>query len=181
MLQRGSQIAAFLLVMLTIGVPGVVRAEPPGVDAQIQVRLENGETIICRPARNGENLYVPVGELANQGLLGWRSWTSWEVGLFLFGFIGQIMFFGRWIVQWWVSERSGRSVMPILFWWLSLSGATVLLVYFSLRAEPIGILGQAVGWTVYSRNLLLVARERRSGAPAPVNVTHPPADPNAEP
>ncbi len=80
----------------------------------------------------------------------------WELWLFGFGLIAQLTFFGRWIVQWIASERRRETHMPALFWWLSLAGATMLLVYFTLRGEPIGMLGQSVGWLIYGRNLYFV-------------------------
>ena len=63
-----------------------------------------------------------------------------------------------------VSERRRESVMPTLFWWCSLVGATILLVYFVGRREPIGVLGQSVGWIVYGRNLYLIRKKRRRDA-----------------
>ncbi|MHC5024487.1 MAG: lipid-A-disaccharide synthase N-terminal domain-containing protein [Planctomycetota bacterium] len=96
-------------------------------------------------------------------LLRWANVTSgWEIALVGFGIVAQVMFFLRWIVQWIASERRGVSHVPLLFWWLSLAGASMLLVYFFLRGEPVGLLGQSVGWIVYSRNLYLIRRQRRA-------------------
>ncbi|MGE3175115.1 MAG: lipid-A-disaccharide synthase N-terminal domain-containing protein [Planctomycetota bacterium] len=81
----------------------------------------------------------------------------------LLGLLGQVLFTGRMLVQWLVSERSGRSVVPPAFWWMSLVGATMLLVYFVWRKEPIGVLGQATGWFIYVRNLWMI---HRPGGPA---------------
>lgn len=77
------------------------------------------------------------------------------------GFIGQALFFGRFLVQWIVSEKSGRSVVPDLFWYFSLSGGLVLTIYVIHRQDPVLILGQGVGLIVYVRNIMLVWRERR--------------------
>lgn len=87
--------------------------------------------------------------------------TPWELWLLGFGVIAQVTFFGRWIVQWIASERRGASHVPEPFWWLSLAGATMLLIYFTLRGEPVGMLGQLVGWAVYSRNLYFVRVKRK--------------------
>jgi lipid-A-disaccharide synthase-like uncharacterized protein len=87
-----------------------------------------------------------------------------ELVLLVFGVLAQMIFFGRWVVQWIASERRGTSHMPELFWWLSLLGASMLLVYFFLRREPVGILGQCVGWTVYARNLHLIHRAKQKPA-----------------
>lgn len=80
------------------------------------------------------------------------------------GFVGQALFAGRFLVQWIVSERKGRSVVPIQFWFLSLAGSAILLVYAIYRLDPVFILGQAFGGVVYVRNLMLL---RRGGPDAP--------------
>ncbi len=72
------------------------------------------------------------------------------------GLAGQLLFTGRMVVQWLASERHRRSVVPIAFWWLSLVGATMLLVYFTWRRDIVGVLGQAAGWFIYMRNLWLI-------------------------
>jgi len=82
------------------------------------------------------------------------------------GLLGQVLFTGRMLLQWLVSERSKRSVVPVGFWWLSLVGASMLLVYFVWRRDIVGVLGQCAGWVVYGRNLWLIHRERRLQAAA---------------
>lgn len=82
------------------------------------------------------------------------------------GLLGQALFTGRMLVQWIVSERRRRSVVPIAFWWLSLIGASMLLVYFVWRKDIVGVLGQAVGWIVYVRNLRLLYRGDESETPS---------------
>ena len=57
------------------------------------------------------------------------------------GFIGQAMFFMRFLVQWVVSERSRKSVVPRVFWYFSLSGGLVLLLYALHQRDPVFILG----------------------------------------
>jgi len=80
------------------------------------------------------------------------------------GLLGQLLFTGRMLLQWLVSERSKRSVVPVGFWWLSLVGASMLLVYFIWRRDIVGVLGQCAGWVVYGRNLWLIRKERRAAA-----------------
>jgi lipid-A-disaccharide synthase-like uncharacterized protein len=80
--------------------------------------------------------------------------VAW-VGL---GLLGQILFAGRMIVQWITSERERRSVVPVAFWWMSLAGAALLIVYFIWRKDVIGVLGQSTGLVVYARNLRLIHR-----------------------
>ena len=76
------------------------------------------------------------------------------------GFAGQAMFSGRFLVQWISSERKKKSIIPVLFWWLSLAGGALLLSYAILRRDPVIILGQAAGLVVYVRNLVLIRREQ---------------------
>lgn len=74
------------------------------------------------------------------------------------GLLGQLLFTGRMLVQWLVSEKEKRSVVPPVFWWMSLLGATMLLIYFGWRKDIVGILGQATGWFIYVRNLYFIKR-----------------------
>ena len=74
----------------------------------------------------------------------------------MIGLLGQALFTGRMLVQWMVSERKGRSTVPVAFWWLSLMGASMLLIYFIWRKDIVGILGQSLGWFIYLRNLSLI-------------------------
>ncbi|HUT30110.1 MAG TPA: lipid-A-disaccharide synthase N-terminal domain-containing protein [Sedimentisphaerales bacterium] len=81
-------------------------------------------------------------------------------GMVLIGLFAQLMFAGRFVVQWIASERYGRSVVPIAFWYLSIFGSSGLLFYAIIRADPVFILGQTMGNIIYVRNLMLVYRER---------------------
>lgn len=83
-------------------------------------------------------------------------------GWVILGLCAQLIFFGRFLVQWIVSEREGRSVIPVSFWYLSIIGSTGLLVYAIQRADPVFIIGQSMGSIIYLRNLTLIYRERRS-------------------
>ena len=77
------------------------------------------------------------------------------------GLVAQLAFTGRFVVQWIASERQGKSVMPVAFWYLSLGGSTGLLFYAIVRGDPVFIFGQSVGSVIYLRNLALIHRERR--------------------
>ena len=76
------------------------------------------------------------------------------------GLGGQLLFTGRMLVQWFASEKRRRSIIPVSFWWMSLIGSTMLLVYFTWRRDIVGILGQATGWIIYTRNLILIHKSR---------------------
>jgi lipid-A-disaccharide synthase-like uncharacterized protein len=93
-----------------------------------------------------------------------QSWFEfWWV---VFGVGGQLMFSGRFIVQWIASEKAGRSVVPLAFWYFSIAGGVILFAYAIYRADPVFILGQSLGLLIYSRNLWLIYRERRNGQPS---------------
>lgn len=74
----------------------------------------------------------------------------------LFGFAGQAVFTARMVVQWRASEKARDSVVPPMFWWLSLLGASMLMVYFVWRKDIVGFLGQSTGWFIYLRNLWFI-------------------------
>lgn len=77
------------------------------------------------------------------------------------GFLGQAVFTARFLAQWIASEKKRDSVVPVIFWWLSLVGGLTLLAYAVHRADPVIIVGQSMGVFIYIRNLMLVAKARR--------------------
>jgi lipid-A-disaccharide synthase-like uncharacterized protein len=79
-----------------------------------------------------------------------------------FGMLAQLVFTARFLVQWIASEREGKSVMPIAFWFLSMTGGMMTLVYGIVKREPIIILGQALSIFIYLRNVMLIFKERGS-------------------
>jgi len=141
----------------------------PAASAAIQVRAADGTTAWYEPAADGSVEYVLSTSL-NPRAADWpflslfysQGRSTRAIMLFLFGLLGQAMFMGRFAWQWIASERRGRSVVPLGFWWLSLSGATILLAYFVIQSEPIGILGQLLGWPIYLRNVYMVLRDRKA-------------------
>ncbi len=83
--------------------------------------------------------------------------TMWLI----IGFSGQALFSARFLVQWLYSERHKRSLIPQAFWYFSMLGSMTLLTYAIYRQDPVFILGQSAGLFIYTRNLQLLARERR--------------------
>jgi lipid-A-disaccharide synthase-like uncharacterized protein len=83
------------------------------------------------------------------------------------GLVAQLLFTARFLVQWWASERAGDSVVPLAFWFLSLAGGAMLLVYGLQRREPIIILGQSLATVIYLRNIMLILRKRRNRGAEP--------------
>lgn len=89
------------------------------------------------------------------GLLHINAWI-------LLGLLGQVLFASRFVVQWAASERQGRSVVPIVFWYLSLGGGAILFAYACFyRHDLVFTLGQSAGIVVYVRNLMLIQKDRR--------------------
>lgn len=84
----------------------------------------------------------------------------------LLGLLGQVLFFSRFLVQWLASEKTGKSVVPVSFWYLSIGGGGLLLFYAIWRRDPVIILGQLVGLFVYVRNLMLIHRHKNPASPA---------------
>lgn len=78
------------------------------------------------------------------------------------GFSGQLLFTSRFLVQWIASERARRSVVPLAFWWFSLAGGATLLAYALWRRDPVFAVGQASGLVIYTRNLMLIGKDRRA-------------------
>lgn len=76
----------------------------------------------------------------------------------ILGFVGQGVFFMRFLVQWLATEREKRSVIPIAFWYFSIGGALLLLLYGILDRDPVIMLGQSTGLFIYLRNLYFIKR-----------------------
>ena len=76
------------------------------------------------------------------------------------GLVGNAAFGMRFIVQWIASERAKRSVVPVSFWYLSLVGAAILLLYAIHRRDPIFTLAYLPNGFIYARTLYLTHRKR---------------------
>ena len=126
-------------------------------DGRMRARFRNWEE--GDPELTSEEFFAVLLERSrNQSwlfmLLDVTSWTG--VAWVFFGFLGQAVFMARMVVQWQASERARSSVVPPIFWWLSLLGSSMLMVYFVWRWEIIGFLGQSTGWFIYIRNLWFI-------------------------
>ncbi|MEY4672795.1 MAG: hypothetical protein RL148_579 [Planctomycetota bacterium] len=136
-----------------------------GEDGQLryQVTAHDGAVAQLDPLAFSERLHR---EQSSRGILESVLNVSSPVGFVwvALGFLGQLLFTGRMLVQWIASERSRKSVVPEAFWWMSLVGASMLLAYFVWRRDPVGVLGQATGWFVYLRNLWFLRTARVDAA-----------------
>ncbi|MCK5012928.1 MAG: lipid-A-disaccharide synthase N-terminal domain-containing protein [Candidatus Omnitrophica bacterium] len=79
----------------------------------------------------------------------------------IIGFTGQLLFGLRFLIQWICSEIKQESHIPIIFWYFSISGGLILLVYAIHRRDPVFIAGQATGLLVYLRNLRLIYKKEQ--------------------
>ncbi|HVY12240.1 MAG TPA: lipid-A-disaccharide synthase N-terminal domain-containing protein, partial [Alphaproteobacteria bacterium] len=76
--------------------------------------------------------------------------------LVLFGLVGQALFMMRFVAQWIVSEKTKRSVVPEVFWYFSLGGGLILLIYAVMKQDLVFILGQGTGLFIYIRNVVFI-------------------------
>jgi lipid-A-disaccharide synthase-like uncharacterized protein len=152
------------------GVLEVLPRPLDGGDPSFRVLLRNGHQSPVLTADDFRELY---GNEALEHATADRSnvvfrllnITSWAgVAWVTIGFVGQIAFFGRMLVQWLVSEKQRQSVIPEVFWWLSLVGGVMLFVYFVWRQDIVGVLGQTSGVVIYGRNIRLIHKHKRREA-----------------
>jgi lipid-A-disaccharide synthase-like uncharacterized protein len=92
----------------------------------------------------------------SEGIAGWLLWL---------GGCGQLAMFSRFLLQWRHAERVRRSILPCVFWWTSLLGAVLLLVYAIFRHDIVLITGQVFGIGVYLRNLVMFKRHPAVAVP----------------
>lgn len=161
-------VAAVVLFRQHPPISGAVRADIKLPDSSAQVYLQrdasgNTRYFIWHPGGAVEN--INAGDLADQlyraanrgGIASYLGANSTAVVFWLsVGLFGQLLFTGRMVVQWIASERKGASVVPPVFWWMSLIGSVLLLAYFLWRRDPIGLLGQAFGSFIYLRNIIWI-------------------------
>lgn len=82
------------------------------------------------------------------------------------GIMGQTLFGSRFIYQWFMSERAGKSIVPLGFWWISIAGSLITLIYAYHKGSVAFMISPMTGVPVYVRNLVLIYRERKRVAKA---------------
>ncbi len=95
----------------------------------------------------------------------WAQTSVTELTWLAIGFGAQLMFSMRFIIQWIASEKARASIVPETFWYFSFMGGAMLLVYAIYRADPVFILGQALGLIIYSRNIYFIWMNKKSSRP----------------
>lgn len=96
-----------------------------------------------------------------------QSFSDWlhsqMNGWVVFGLFGQSLFMMRFVVQWVQSERAKKSVIPEMFWYLSVGGGLMVLLYAIHQRDLVFILSQSLGTLIYLRNIQLIWRQKRQG------------------
>jgi len=166
-------IAAVVIFRQHPPIAGAVRADIKLPDSSAQVYIQrdasgNSQYFIWHPGGAPEK--ITADQLTDRlytagkgaGLISSLGGASATVVFWLgLGLFGQLLFTGRMVVQWIASERKGTSVVPPIFWWMSLIGSLLLLAYFLWRRDPIGLLGQAFGSFIYLRNIIWILEGKR--------------------
>lgn len=82
--------------------------------------------------------------------------------LVIYGSMGQVIFTLRFVYQFFYSKHHGKSLLPAGFWIISLIGSTIIVSYGIIRLDPVLILGQSFGFISYTRNLILLYRQKEN-------------------
>jgi lipid-A-disaccharide synthase-like uncharacterized protein len=82
------------------------------------------------------------------------DWSLWKA----VGWLGNVVFFSRFFVQWYATEKRKRVVVPTAFWWLSLIGSLLLLIYSLHQRDSVFIFAYLFTWIPYIRNLVIHRR-----------------------
>ncbi|HWQ90073.1 MAG TPA: lipid-A-disaccharide synthase N-terminal domain-containing protein [Clostridia bacterium] len=91
------------------------------------------------------------------------EWSLWKV----IGWTGNVVFFSRFVVQWYATEKRKRVVVPTAFWWLSLTGSLLLLVYSIRKQDSVFIFAYLFTWIPYIRNLIIHHRHAEAHTECP--------------
>jgi len=91
------------------------------------------------------------------------QWSVWKV----VGWTGNAVFSSRFLVQWYATEKKKRVVVPVAFWWLSLLGSLLLLVYAFRKTDSAFIYAYLFPWIPYTRNLIIHYRHKMAHTDCP--------------
>jgi lipid-A-disaccharide synthase-like uncharacterized protein len=96
------------------------------------------------------------------------EWHWWKA----VGWLGNAVFFSRFFVQWYATEKRKQVVVPSAFWWLSLAGSLLLLSYaLFYQQDSVFIFAYALAWIPYIRNLVIHRRHKKAHQDCPACAT----------
>ena len=99
----------------------------------------------------------------SNGRFFWIEWHIWKA----IGWTGNAVFFSRFVVQWYATEKRKRVVVPTAFWWLSLVGSLLLLAYALHEKTSVFIFAYLFTWIPYIRNLIIHHRHKEAHLDCP--------------
>lgn len=91
------------------------------------------------------------------------DWGFWKA----IGWLGNAIFSSRFLVQWYVTEKKKRVVVPQAFWWLSLVGSLTFLCYSIHQQDSVFIFAYAFTWLPYTRNLMIHRQHKNAHVACP--------------
>ncbi len=145
-------------------VPLAVAAEPvpppaaQGADVESRLRAKNEELLKCQDEIRRLESSLGWADRWEKRLSRMAPATSGGWLWLVLGIGGEFVFFMRFVVQWWASERRKRTVVPMMFWHLSLVGTGLVLAYALYRIDPVFILAYSLNVFIYVRNLMIARR-----------------------
>src|ERR1017187_4110372 len=87
--------------------------------------------------------------------------VQWETFWTVVGWLANVTFSSRFLVQWYATEKKKQVVVPQVFWWLSLIGSLLFLVYaIFYDKHHVIIFAYAFAWIPYIRNLVIHRRNK---------------------
>ena len=94
--------------------------------------------------------------------------VDWVVFWTAVGWSGNAVFFSRFVVQWYATEKKKQVIVPALFWWLSLTGSLLLLLYaLFYDKHHVIIFAYLFTWIPYTRNLIIHYRHQKAHLDCP--------------
>lgn len=116
-----------------------------------------------RPARRGAQILLPAAALILVVIYSmFLNLEHQNKCLFALGLVGNAIYCSRFIIAWVQAERQRRAILPLSFWYLSLTGSLLLLAYSLMRADMVFILGFLFNSIPFLRNIMLIHRSRKS-------------------
>lgn len=103
-----------------------------------------------------EHMVLAVTWFGKQHRLFGLDWNY----LTILGFVGNAVFSTRFLMQWIASEKKGKSVIPVSFWYWSIAGSMIMCVYWIMERSPVGILAYLPNSLIYMRNLHLIRQHK---------------------